>query len=263
MVRTLTLALFVCAAPLAGCRGVFGIEDPVDRGDAMPSSDAALDAAVAIDAPATPANIQFVGHGNSLADGDIYTFLAVPLGAPVTGRHAIVVTHSYSSAGVFAPASVTIGGDLVTTRTVSAGETAAGGAVAIYIAAIPDTRTANDIVLAFTGVTGDRIVSIGAWVAYGLTSTTPVDVEVVPSGTGTSTIGIDVPAGGVLVGGATIGGVGGAPGAAWTGLSAAYSEIAETTLVNAAAANTTVAETRTLMFAAQASSQRIVAASFR
>ena len=262
MVRTLTLILLVCAGPLAGCRGVFGIEEPVDRGDAMPT-DAALDAPLTIDAPAAPASIQFVGHGNRLADADTYTFNAVPLGAPVAGRHAIVITHSYSSATPFAPASVTIGGDLVATRTVAAGEGVAGGAVGIYIAAIPDARTSNDIVLAFTGGAGNRVVSIGAWVAYGLTAATPFDVGSVPNGAGSSAVTLDVAGGGVLVGGVSIGGLGGTPTATWTGLSPAYSEVVETTLVTGAAANTAVAETRVLQFSSPVSSQRIVAASFR
>lgn len=263
MVRTLTLALLVCVAPLAGCRGVFGIEEPVDRDDAMPSADAALDATVMIDAPATPASIQYVGHGNSVADADTYTFIAVPLGGPVAGRHAIVVTHSYSSTTPFAPASVTLGGDLVATRAVVAGEGAVGGVVAIYIAAIPDARTSNDIVLAFTGAAGDRTVSIGAWVTYGLTSMIPFDVGSVPNGAGNSVVPVDVAGGGVLVGGVSIGGLGSTPTVNWTGLAPAYAELVETMHVSGAAANTAAAETRMLQFAAPVSSQRIVAASFR
>ena len=124
-------------------------------------------------------SVTWKGNGSSGVDGTTFTQASADIGTATSDRRVIVATSSSNTA--VAPTSVTVGG---TGLTHINGTTASSLRIDLWIGNITSGTTA-DIVVTTASI---QRRAIGWWIAYGLTSDTPIDSDVSTAAPSTATL---------------------------------------------------------------------------
>lgn len=209
-----------------------------------------------------PALATFTDSAVDTTNASSYTFASAAIGAAKSSRYIAIVIHWSDNATSNAVNSVTVGG-AACSELVSIEDPPDWAEIYITDAAFTSGTTAN-IVVGCSGTISRCGISVYA--LYNLNSTTPHATATDTATTSPLSTTINIPAGGVLISGATVRNSDSAPFASWTGATENNDELIESTIKQTSASSQKMAsETgRSVQcaYSAAATSAALVAASF-